>query len=1100
MIILLLIINKSWSQNEATSLLPNIVPPAPSAYQLGNYGNVPIGLVNGTSNINIPLLTFSTKNLTMPLNLFYGSNGVKVDDLSSSVGLGWNMNAGGIITRSANDVADERNSMSSNDIPDDALLDDGNHTSEDINYFYAIGNNERVDSETDIFSFNFNSISGKFVLDKNQNPVVIENQNVKVEKITDSGKISFVVTTNNGVKYYFTETETTMFRAQNAGFSQPQIYTTSWYLTSVKHPFGDEIYLEYENNDYSFIASESQSLIVSNPYNQENCTENGSNYQYGPVLTNITSHGMSINGKHIKKIYSNNTINGVVIFLYYADNDQEVSGAGNRKIKEIQLVGNASEMIEKVTFNYTIMPNKRTFLSEIFFKDINKKYKFEYISPDQFPLRLSKSQDHWGYYNGTSNTSLVPGVPNIPDVQFNKANKEPIEIYTKMGMLKKIVYPTKGSSEFEYEANTFRGEKTIKPLPTGGYLTVNIGPSTIDPDAVKLSEETIYLPFGQLVQIGGWGEFNLDNQDCKSGMNTDHSQAYMSVIEVETNTPVVLLKKAQSGALYVEGIAVTLMEDMSVSTFYFNGQANRHYKITLKANIRCTAGGVSFSYYNALPQVTYDNIVTGGIRVKSLKDTNEDKPVNYKRFYYSSLSDLNISSGISSGNPYYISNSVKRIPCHGTGETGVVCSHVDVNNLVVSSSSILSLYDKGANVFYDNVTISYGNDAFLNGGENHQFIVNRDLPGEVLSGTDFNHSSKTNSGWDNGLESKVVYFKKKNTPNDFLYLKKSTNEYVLDTRINKEVYSYPVRKNFQLDCFSFGQPDSIENLDIMRSVITSHWNYLSSNETKEYFYNANNVLTDSIVNVTKYFYDNPYHAQLSRKQSINSKNETLKTKYFYPPDLAGETGMAELTLAYRIADPVVMEQYNGINLISKNKTVFAKDDTTANLLLPKEVYSAKFPNSLSANNDLKRKITYDKYDDIGNILQYTPEAGLPVSIIWGYNNTQPIAKIENTAYQNIPAGTITNLQTLSNADKDNCLTESCSEQLLRNALNALRNSLSGSFITTYTYNPLVGVTSITDPKGMTSYYEYDALGRLKFVKDNELNVLQKYCYNYKGQQ
>lgn len=35
---------------------------------------------------------------------------------------------------------------------------------------------------------------------------------------------------------------------------------------------------------------------------------------------------------------------------------------------------------------------------------------------------------------------------------------------------------------------------------------------------------------------------------------------------------------------------------------------------------------------------------------------------------------------------------------------------------------------------------------------------------------------------------------------------------------------------------------------------------------------------------------------------------------------------------------------------------------------------------------------------------------------------------------------------------------------------------------------------------MKTTYEYDAFNRLKFVKDQDGNVLQKYCYNYKGQQ
>ena len=49
-----------------------------------------------------------------------------------------------------------------------------------------------------------------------------------------------------------------------------------------------------------------------------------------------------------------------------------------------------------------------------------------------------------------------------------------------------------------------------------------------------------------------------------------------------------------------------------------------------------------------------------------------------------------------------------------------------------------------------------------------------------------------------------------------------------------------------------------------------------------------------------------------------------------------------------------------------------------------------------------------------------------------------------------------------------------------------------------TYNPLVGITSITDPRGETLYYTYDAFNRLEHVKDAEGNILNKNEYNYKN--
>ena len=66
----------------------------------------------------------------------------------------------------------------------------------------------------------------------------------------------------------------------------------------------------------------------------------------------------------------------------------------------------------------------------------------------------------------------------------------------------------------------------------------------------------------------------------------------------------------------------------------------------------------------------------------------------------------------------------------------------------------------------------------------------------------------------------------------------------------------------------------------------------------------------------------------------------------------------------------------------------------------------------------------------------------------------------------------------------------------RAKLVRLRASLPQAQITSYTYQPMAGVTSITDPCGVVSYYEYDLLQRLNRQKDNYGRTIKAYDYRY----
>ncbi|HEY4150832.1 MAG TPA: DUF5977 domain-containing protein, partial [Chitinophagaceae bacterium] len=66
-------------------------------------------------------------------------------------------------------------------------------------------------------------------------------------------------------------------------------------------------------------------------------------------------------------------------------------------------------------------------------------------------------------------------------------------------------------------------------------------------------------------------------------------------------------------------------------------------------------------------------------------------------------------------------------------------------------------------------------------------------------------------------------------------------------------------------------------------------------------------------------------------------------------------------------------------------------------------------------------------------------------------------------------------------------------------IDELRLYPAQSQMTTYTYEPLVGMTSQCSVNNTITYYEYDDFSRLSRIRDKDGNILKSFCYNYEGQ-
>ncbi|OVE59398.1 hypothetical protein [Chryseobacterium mucoviscidosis] len=228
---------------------------------------------------------------------------------------------------------------------------------------------------------------------------------------------------------------------------------------------------------------------------------------------------------------------------------------------------------------------------------------------------------------------------------------------------------------------------------------------------------------------------------------------------------------------------------------------------------------------------------------------------------------------------------------------------------------------------------------------------------------------------------------------------------------------------------------------------------------------------------------NNFKTSLERSTSFDGSIQ--ETSYQYPFDKNNQKLLnANITGIPLETTLVVKKNSSDVSkLISRSETKF---DNVSHFFPTSTV-------SYDSQNNISSEAVFNQYDAKGNLEQYTTKDGIPVSVVWGYNKTLPIAKIEGATYSQISSYT-SDIITKSNADVD-----VSSEKLLQDALDIFRNNAAFSSyqITTYVYDPLIGMKSSTPPSGIREIYKYDKANRLEQIIDENGKVLKKYQYNYK---
>jgi len=441
-----------------------IIPPAPEAASLGQYGNVPISFYTGRINLSIPLYEIKGKEISLPISLSYNSGGVKVAEDPGWVGMGWTLNAGGVITRSVFGRPDEYQNYYY--LVDSIVKDVTNFSKKGQQDYYLKLTKNLFETQPDAYFFNFGVLSGKFYIKPTQEIVQIEKQSIGFS--FDNWYLdnpSFSAVGPDGTKYFFEDKEWTalLYDFDDGGVSIRHSYDfiSSWYLTKIiSRNKLDTISFNYTVTESLPVSVAPSSESIS--YNIHGATQTtdggGGNGATGPCGEGATSTSYGPTTS-IARIYLDNiTYRDTKVVFTSIDN---TSAFGGRQLTEVNvLIDNSQYRKFALEQDYAGSPSEtndeRLRLEKIqvygHSRLASPPYEFTYSSRN-LPNKHDKGVDHWGYFNGGGNVSLIPSIPN-GDCTFGRdANRKTNKVLVGAGSLKRVTYPTGGHTDFSFGAN-----------------------------------------------------------------------------------------------------------------------------------------------------------------------------------------------------------------------------------------------------------------------------------------------------------------------------------------------------------------------------------------------------------------------------------------------------------------------------------------------------------------------------------------------------------------------------------------------------------------------------------------------------------------------
>ena len=1050
-----LMANTMWGQID-------IIPPSPDASALGKYGDFPVSLATGLVDITIPLFEIGTKRVKLPIALSYHASGITVDEIASSVGLGWTLNAGGCIAISVKGKPDDiNNRYTTNDI--DAITDNG----QKLETLYLLSQTSYADKESDIYSYNFNGYCGQFYTNNKQQIVSLAKDGLKIEKLTNIYNdyiTGYYITTPDGIQYQF-ETEEVAYLLPDAHFNN------TYYLSKIKDLANqEEIIFTYVtqvipvnkvNTHYPYFNGLQMLPPITSPSFAPDIM---------PSFMQITRYKILVlseitfpNGK-IKignsndrqdmgicrveniKLYSNQNISQAVktvnlehsYFLSDAINNYYI-GSDTIKLKRLRLDGLSINNEQKYQLKYNVVKLPPYFSAGSF-----RTNAPSITVPNCF------SQDEWGFYNAKPNKTLYKSLPYHLSQYIADRTTDTVAI--KACSLEEIIYPTGGKTKFKFEANTY-----LTNYSKVGGLRIKQIFNYADKNDNQPVKTTLYeYSGGRLTSLYQNYQDWTNKQNYKYCVHSvtpcnapDCTNPQWVDFTYYSTSPLVSNRFHNGTIVYYENVTETTLDNNNTK-----GQNRYFYDI-------------DEPIYDLSPYIFY---------------TNEGMPWGSTLHLYKKYMKVrNYRSGhLKKYQTGKMENGSFVLQQETINEYTIFGQQLDTIGLIIQSrvneTFVIGSCDAGSGPLHSisHVSANY-----------HYFDIIAESGVKKLT------KSTTKHYFDNDT---LVYYETYNYNSNYLLSSKT-----LDSKsdVITTNYTYP----FEIQA---GQDTAIlrkmteKNIlsNYVEKVTTLNNNKVIGGEYRKY----NNVYLPEQIDLLKqdnfticdlYSLTNSYAPIFGLKYPISGKSFTL-----YCPETIQikTTGNGSVKIKDHNGNIVYTQTFitghqEDIYLDSDNYSV-----TLTPILFshPSVTISSKRINRLAGSNKLTPEIYY-QYDNKGNVIETTSAGSqFKTAYLWGYKQQSPVAEIQGASYNQVVAaiqGGQTTINTIATSD-----TLSTSNLV---KLDALRNSLPNALVTTYTYKPLVGVETITDPRGIKTTYKYDPFGRLETIKDENGNLIENYKYNYK---